>query len=139
MKTTPSTVCQVHAHFSTASVAQRISVLLQVTMGYVSPQAFTFCDNIGLIQNSENIPIIYHWRRNKADERIALTLSDPLVDRTSFKFSMTIPKRDYMDFYRLDFKKYWWLPRDSDIMNDLKTRRLWHLRESASNNCSLRP
>lgn len=76
---------------------------------YVSPQAFLSCDGRGLIQDELNIPWIYHWRRNKADKRIALTLDDSLYETDKFKHSTKIPDRDLYDFYRLKFAKYWWL------------------------------
>lgn len=91
--------------------------------GYVTPQAFMSCDGLGLIQDECNIPLIYHWRRNKADKRIALTQGNSVFETDKFKYSTRLPDRDLYDFHRLNFEKYWWLDRNSPSMLDLIARQ----------------
>ena len=95
----------------------------QLSTGYLSPQAFPFCDHLGLIQDAANIPLIYHWRRNKADKRIAFSPDDFYDRRDRFKFSMAIPKLDSLNFKRLNFEKFWWLSADSTHILELADRR----------------
>lgn len=79
------------------SVQDDIAAPRQLVTGYVAPQSFMFCDKVGLIQNSNNIPLIYHWRRNKANKRIAISLNRNIYDRDKYRYSTIIPDRDYYD------------------------------------------
>ena len=40
--------------------------------GYVPPEAFPYLDNLNLIQDSNNVPIIYHINRKRAKKNICL-------------------------------------------------------------------
>ena len=91
--------------------------------GYIPPQIFTYIDHHGLVQNENNIPILYHWRRNKADKRISLQPHDYAQQPTKFICSRSIASRDYHDFHRLNMEKYWWLSDESAHIHDLKIRR----------------
>ena len=90
-----------------------------------------YCDNVGLIQNSDNIPLLFHWRRNRADKRIAFSHLDFWAIRSSFKFSTDIPKRDFLDFRRLNFDRYWWLSDNSKHIPDIADRRLRLIRTNS--------
>ena len=103
------------------------STLKQLTTGYLTPQAFPLCDRLGLIQDANNIPIIFHWRRNKADKRIAFNYEDFNSNKDKFKYSTAISIVDRNDFHRLNFKKYWWLSADGIHMAELATRRAFLL------------
>lgn len=96
----------------------------QLTTGYLPPQVFTYCDKLGLVQNANNVPILYQWRRNKADKRIALSHDDCIYNRSRFAFSTKLPAKDLYNFGRLDFTKYWWLDSTSTHMEELQARRI---------------
>ncbi|XP_074112931.1 uncharacterized protein LOC141536352 [Cotesia typhae] len=86
------------------------------------PQAFIYFDKEGIIQDSNNVPTIYHWGRNVTNKRINLT-SDMIVNnKYDPVYSMALPERDKMDFYSLD-ERYWWL-EDSCHRIKLKLRKL---------------
>lgn len=82
--------------------------LTALRTGYISPQTFTFCDINGIIQNEDNIPTIYHWRRNKANKKIPIEL-DLISNPGNFQFSTALPPVDILDDHRLQHKKYFWL------------------------------
>lgn len=96
---------------------------LQLRTGYTSPQAFMYCDARGLIQNENNTPILYHWRRNKADKRISLSENDLDLNSKNFTDSKTIPCRELNDFHRLNFNIYWWLNINSAHMLALSQQK----------------
>ena len=77
-----------------------------------------------MIQDANNAPLIFHWCRNKANKRLAIGPTDAPPDSEKFMFSMSIPKRDYNDFHRLNFEKYWWLSFDSPHLRELRDRKL---------------
>ena len=91
--------------------------------GYIPPQIFTYIDYHGLVQNENNIPIQYHWRRNKADKRIAFQPHDYSQQPSKFICSASIASRDLHYFHRLNIEKYWWLFDESAHIHDLKIRR----------------
>lgn len=80
-----------------------------IKKGYFSPQHFMFADRENLIQNNTNVPILYHWKRNKANKKIAMNKGDSMRLYSKFTYSTTIPDRDIKDSSRKDTKKYWWL------------------------------
>ena len=65
--------------------------------GYFSPHYFTGFDSASLIQNSNNIPLIYHYSRHLAIKSISYskTIISPV---------------DSCNFLRL-YKNYWWLSK----------------------------
>lgn len=77
----------------------------QISKGYIAPQTFIYCDKEGLLQDMNNIPILYYWRKNKPNKRIAFNHSDYINRRERFKYSTYVPNNDYLDFHRLNFKK----------------------------------
>lgn len=85
--------------------------------GLLPPEAFMVLYNHGLIQNSNNIPIIYHWARHAKNKSI---LIDP-EDKSNFKYSQSIPQVDYLDFSRIN-NNYWWIAKDSKLMEELRKR-----------------
>ncbi|CAG5075185.1 Protein of unknown function [Cotesia congregata] len=86
------------------------------------PQAFIYFDKKGIIQDSNNVPTIYHWGRNVANKRINLTTDMIANNKYDPVYSMALPERDKMDFYSLD-ERYWWL-EDSCHRIKLKLRKL---------------
>ena len=95
----------------------------ELASGYVSPQCFMYCDSRGMLQEATNIPWIYHWRRNKADKRIALDPDASIYDTSKFKYSFKLPQKDSYDFHRLNFERYWWLTAISKHIPELLARR----------------
>ena len=104
------------------AVQDDVTAAREMASGYIVPQTFMSCDNWGLIQDALNIPWLYHWRRNKANKRIALSLTESLFDDSKFKYSKKIPERDHNDFHRLMFRKYWWLDGSSAHIPELQAR-----------------
>lgn len=86
--------------------------------GYLPPESFILLDQQGLIQDTNNIPIIYHWSRNKANKKIPSNYKSipPL------KYSTSIPDCDSTDKQRLNFNKYWWLSEDNKFLEDIRQR-----------------
>ena len=60
----------------------------QLATGYVTPQTFFYCDQRGLVQNEFNIPVLYHWQRNKANKKVAFVSVDIYANSDNFKFSL---------------------------------------------------
>ena len=58
----------------------------QLASRYLVPQTFMFCDKMGLIQDSNDDPLIYHWRRNNAKKRITVDQSRNLYDGHKYIF-----------------------------------------------------
>ncbi|CAG5100724.1 Protein of unknown function [Cotesia congregata] len=88
--------------------------------GLLQPQAFTALDNLRYIQNSKNVPIIYHRSRHKSNKNIELSTFKLIPD----KYSTALPKTDEADFHRLDHKKYWWIDiRSSEYAKLLLRKR----------------
>lgn len=101
----------------------------QINSGYTTPQSFSFCDSRGLVQCGKNIPLLYHWRRNKANKRISFTLQDIAHNSENFIGAKDIPSKDYNDFHRLKFEKYSWLSFNCPHMRELNERKqAWNRR-----------
>ncbi|OXU19415.1 hypothetical protein TSAR_016630 [Trichomalopsis sarcophagae] len=85
---------------------------------YVTPHLFTFFDNHGLIQNINNVPIIYHASRHQSNKIIYYSLPDspPLL-----KYSQAIPTRDFCDTYKYK-TKYWWIAEDEKTKDEIRKR-----------------
>lgn len=86
--------------------------------GYIPPIGFAALDNKGLIQDSNNIPIIYHLPRHKKNKKIT---ANP-TNLPRLKYSTAIPSRDKDDFHRLRTDKYWWLSEDSAHIAEIRRR-----------------
>ncbi|CAD6215529.1 GSCOCG00000338001-RA-CDS, partial [Cotesia congregata] len=65
--------------------------------GYIMPEIFTFCDNRGLLQNENNLPIIYHENRHCKNK----TLKVDHQSYNNFVFSTALPPVDIKDRNRL--------------------------------------
>ncbi|KAK0086205.1 hypothetical protein PV325_003599 [Microctonus aethiopoides] len=76
--------------------------------GYLQPQAFMFMDTRGIIQDDQNIPIIYHWRRHKKNKKLPTTWNQIAARPQAYKYSTAIPDGDKQDKHRLN-PQYWWL------------------------------
>lgn len=87
--------------------------------GYFPPQAFIKADQIGLIQDEDNVPILYHLSRNKASKKLPLTYDKH--ERRNSVYSRSIPIKDHDDFHRLS-KNYWWLEADAIHLEELRKR-----------------
>ncbi|OXU29718.1 hypothetical protein TSAR_011126 [Trichomalopsis sarcophagae] len=92
------------------------------TSGYLPAQAFTGLDNQGLIQNEDNLPIIYHVSRHQADKKICYSPHILIKNPEKIKYSKAIPQRDYKDTKRLNTDKYWWLSNNSTHLEELRQR-----------------
>lgn len=104
----------------------------QLSIGYVSPQSFMYCDDKGFIQDANNTPIIYHWRRNRADKRIAVNMPDAGSYQNFLRYSLALPRIDKDDFSRTNYKKYWWLSTNSVHIATLEDRKRQSLRTISS-------
>lgn len=89
--------------------------------GFIPPEAFITMDQDGLIQNQNNVPIIYHIPRNKANKKI--TYMDRVRNKQEVnpRYSTALPKKDIMDFSRLS-KKYWWISNENNCIQKLRKR-----------------
>ncbi|XP_076764851.1 uncharacterized protein LOC143431798 [Xylocopa sonorina] len=76
--------------------------------GYIPPQAFLYLDNLELIQNSNNIPIIYHYARKMTDKRIKYNKNCAQVT-SDMRFLHKLTKYNLKDNHRKNTKKYWLL------------------------------
>ncbi|CAK9806151.1 Probable RNA-directed DNA polymerase from transposon X-element [Anthophora plagiata] len=76
--------------------------------GYTPPESFIYLDSEGYIQNTENIPIIYHVNRKTYEKKITynknIKSSDP-----NMRFNFKLSSIDLKDKHRQNTKKYWWL------------------------------
>lgn len=52
------------------SKPDEIIAKIAAVRGTLSPQDFIYHDRLGLIQDENNIPILYHWKRNRYNKRI---------------------------------------------------------------------
>lgn len=86
--------------------------------GYLPPHAFMHFDRQGIIQNGENLPIIYHIPRHQARKSLP---TDP-NNLPTLKYALTIPTRDLNDFYRLN-NAYWWLTEDGKYLDEIRRRK----------------
>ena len=90
--------------------------------GYVPPQAFLNLDKNGYIQDSDNVPILYHYKRNKYNKKIEFDSNNIGVIQNNKIYSEAIPNVDKLNFYRLNFKKYWWLSKDDKYMKEIQLK-----------------
>ncbi|KAI4480017.1 hypothetical protein M0802_014301 [Mischocyttarus mexicanus] len=88
--------------------------------GYIPPELFTLCDKHGLIQNENNLPVLYHIKRHCTDKTISLEPNT--ITRNSF--STALPNIDKRDTHRLS-KAYWWLTQDAKYIDEIRRRSLW--------------
>ncbi|KAI4486271.1 hypothetical protein M0802_012415 [Mischocyttarus mexicanus] len=88
--------------------------------GYIPPELFTLCDKHGLIQDENNLPVLYHIKRHCTDKTISLEPN--LITRNSF--STALPNIDKRDTHRLS-KAYWWLTQDAKYIDEIRRRSLW--------------
>lgn len=80
--------------------------------GFNPPEAFTYLDAMGYIQDKNKVPTIFHVFRGSHDKRIMyppnLTCNDP-TNSQLMRFSTALPSRDTKDNHRNNIAKYWWL------------------------------
>lgn len=96
----------------------------QTKSGYTTPQLFTVLNNLGLIQNSDNIPVIYHKKRNCANKKISINPDDYLNSKLIYNTS--IPHTDKINFEVIT-KNYWWIDKNQNHIKELIARRTEHL------------
>ena len=88
---------------------------------HIPPQGFMVLDRAGLIQDANNIPIIYHFSRQRIDKTIKfkhnLKNNDP-----QFKYSATLPPIDVQNNSRLNSKKYWRLSANAIHLEEIRKR-----------------
>lgn len=74
------------------------NIQIATSKGYIQPQAFTYLEKIGIIQNEQNIPPLYHCSGHKANKKISI--ENYLRDaNNNLKYSTVILKRDEEDFH----------------------------------------
>lgn len=88
--------------------------------GYLTPEMFTFCDKIGMLQNEFNLPIIYHIKRHCTCKKIIIDNDQEKI----FEFSKALPKVDIKDNHRLN-ENYWWLKNDAKYIDEIRKRTTW--------------
>lgn len=89
--------------------------------GQLPLQAILAKDNNDIIQDEDNVPVIYHWKRHKAEKRIEFTADDLGIKWFDFTYSKSSPQSDKMDAHRLS-DKYSWLTSESRHCKELKRR-----------------
>ncbi|KAK2576546.1 hypothetical protein KPH14_005222 [Odynerus spinipes] len=87
--------------------------------GYTSPECFTQLDRMGLIQNANNTPVIYHVKRHCTNKAVNTDADND--DRSNWVYSTTLSDSDRNDLDRLS-KAYWWLQREAKFMDELRRR-----------------
>lgn len=92
---------------SFATIDER-KMSIAIEEGYPQPKAFILLDKRGIIQDGNNKPIIYHWRRHKKDKKLPSTWEKVEAKQNPYKYSMAISEVDYQDKHRL-LHQYWWL------------------------------
>ena len=75
--------------------------------GYISPQTFLNLDKEGYIQDCNNVPVLYHWKRNKSNKKILFNCNDDEAIEKNKIYSDSISNINKFNFERLNFKKYW--------------------------------
>ncbi|XP_015438110.1 PREDICTED: uncharacterized protein LOC107193219 [Dufourea novaeangliae] len=76
--------------------------------GYTPPESFVYLDGEGYIQNSDNIPLIYHYNRRTFDKKI-LYDKNIQADDINLRFMYKLSAIDLSDKTRKNTDKYWWL------------------------------
>ena len=89
--------------------------------GYLPPEAFTILDRKGLIQDGNNIPIIYHIKRNRADKKIKFLATSINDKRYKFRYCKSLPARDEYDDYRIK-NNYWWKAGCNMQLEEIRVR-----------------
>lgn len=89
--------------------------------GLLPPQAFVTLDKNGFIQDEDNVPLIFHYKRHKANKKITFGPDDRKIKWCDFGYSVTLPTKDKMDSHRL-CDKYWWLTEESKHRKELRRR-----------------
>jgi hypothetical protein len=87
--------------------------------GYTAPELFTELDRLGVIQDADNIPILYHRRRHCA--RKAIKLFQEFNNNEELIYSTTLSNKDKNDTSRLA-RKYWWLQEDAKYIDEIRRR-----------------
>lgn len=76
--------------------------------GYTPPESFTYLDSEGIIQNSDNIPIIYHAHRRTFDKQITYNKNISAHD-PNMRFNLQLSRIDKKDKHRQNINRYWWI------------------------------
>lgn len=102
------------------SKPDNIIAKIAATRGCSRPQDFIYHDQMGIIQDEFNTPIIYHWSRHKHNKKIP-DAHEINCNPRKLKYSKTIPDVDINDRTRL-LNKYWWLNKRLECIKKLTTR-----------------
>ena len=95
--------------------------------GCIPPEAFVYLDQKGLIQDSDNIPILFHIKRHSAIKTITHTIKDTSsANSKELRYNLAIPDKDRNDFYRVN-NDYWWRAGSLNQINKLKERQKLHI------------
>lgn len=90
--------------------------------GYTPIAAFPHIDEEGLIQDGQNVPILYHRRRNRANKAIPLDETTAPGQRNPRRYNTSIPEKDVNDFHRTA-DNLWWRAGNAQQMDELRRRR----------------
>lgn len=83
-------------------------IIESLKKGYIPPKAFIYLDSNGMITNINNIPMIYHIPRNRANKKYNVDRS--LLEKSSpFKYNTELPDIDICNEYNSNSDKYWWI------------------------------
>lgn len=112
---------QIRNHFARSSLSSnsliRGPTILQteyiektLDSGFIPPEGFIYLDATGRIQDSNNIPILYHIYRRATDRSVKYECNiniENIADR--LRFDIKGSNKDKKDFKNLNRKIYWWL------------------------------
>ena len=76
---------------SLSQLAETVEYEHSKKSGYMSPKTFLNLDKEGYIQNSSNVPVLYHWKRNKNNKRILFNSNDDDTIEKNKIYSSAIP------------------------------------------------
>ena len=88
--------------------------------GYLTPEDFMYIDKIGIVQDQNNVPTIYHISRNMANKSLPVTYND-LLQRCNLVYSRALPMRDLMDTARA-IGGYSWLSNEDKFIDEIRRR-----------------
>lgn len=96
--------------------------LQQCNKGYTTPSCFLYLDKMGVMQNSDNTPELYHISRHARNKKIFhQNLGNTETVSNKYRYSKTIPEQDRLNNSRFINKCYWWLNSLDDVRK--RTRR----------------
>lgn len=93
------------------------NLIHSIDKGLFPPQAFTFLDSLGLIQDGNT----YQPYTTAPGIKLTKVYQSKSGPKKPLKFSRAIPDRDRKDAHQLN-KKYCWLNENQSVIIELKNR-----------------